>query len=953
MSESDDVVEELKQQIQGRKYNTLLLSGKLKPPVLRNVLRRARLLELASPGDTKKVISICAGAGYGKTTLMAQVAREYPGGTVWYQLDEFDEDPTVFLRHLLAAASNASQDLDAANVVKLEKSIDEGINIESVLSSLISELDRAGSRTLFCFDDCHLLDSNGETLHAIKYFIKESSFDTKVMLASRRKVWHIQRKTRLQNAVNEIVEEDLTFSIAELEHLFEEGNFHSPRADVLKRLHQEMEGWIAGIILTKNYLRTGKPIPANYSSSFLRQDIYEYLAEEVLLSLPEQDQDLLIKLSLVDPIDPAICSQAFRDDNAPAFLRQLEDKHMFINMIGDTDLYRLHPLFREFLVSMLSRKYDRIKLHEMKVRLADAYLKHEQPKKAAELLLEAEEYAKAAKVVEDVGEVLLSEGEHITLERWLKKILPDYSSPALEMYLGLIYIAMRDFETALVHLEKAKKRGKADLNFLSRCSHAIADCYNRLNRPQDGIKLLKQLLRKNLSPRNQMETLFQLGCGYWVEYDHMNFDDCCARLKFLQATYSQKGINGKVDFLYVLKYMRQGNFQKAYKVLDHILNSDESDTLTSSQRNLYTNNMAFCLLLLGRYEESLVMARKCLERVEEVKEERLIHMVNDTLGSALIANGDYLKGEKYLRDVVRLSKEHEYFECLEAAWCHFGTFARRQENYNLALERHNTAFQYVTISNHLYFEVMITANKGADFLRMNQFSEAQSNLSRANVVAKKNDMRYALTQIDFHRAWHSHLTGDEESEKKHLKQALKRARENSQNHFLIQEFGISLPLLTFAYREGIETEYLNELISKINAPVINALEPLLTAPDAAVRMRALTAIGKIGDATSLSLLRRMLKDESHYIRKKAKETMASLRNKVKSPVDLLTPREAQILEMIANGSSNKKIANDLFISEATVKTHTNRIFRKLGLSSRVEAALFFREIPNKNFVTNA
>ena len=59
-----------------------------------------------------------------------------------------------------------------------------------------------------------------------------------------------------------------------------------------------------------------------------------------------------------------------------------------------------------------------------------------------------------------------------------------------------------------------------------------------------------------------------------------------------------------------------------------------------------------------------------------------------------------------------------------------------------------------------------------------------------------------------------------------------------------------------------------------------------------------------------------------------------------SGADLLSPREREILLLIARGDSNKLIARELDIAETTVKIHVQHILRKLGLSSRVQAAVF-------------
>ncbi|HWG01912.1 MAG TPA: response regulator transcription factor [Trebonia sp.] len=58
------------------------------------------------------------------------------------------------------------------------------------------------------------------------------------------------------------------------------------------------------------------------------------------------------------------------------------------------------------------------------------------------------------------------------------------------------------------------------------------------------------------------------------------------------------------------------------------------------------------------------------------------------------------------------------------------------------------------------------------------------------------------------------------------------------------------------------------------------------------------------------------------------------------PDDELTPREAEVLRLIAAGQSNREIARTLFVSEATVKTHVNRIFAKTGSRDRAQATRY-------------
>jgi DNA-binding NarL/FixJ family response regulator len=73
------------------------------------------------------------------------------------------------------------------------------------------------------------------------------------------------------------------------------------------------------------------------------------------------------------------------------------------------------------------------------------------------------------------------------------------------------------------------------------------------------------------------------------------------------------------------------------------------------------------------------------------------------------------------------------------------------------------------------------------------------------------------------------------------------------------------------------------------------------------------------------------------------ETSASTQRPVPAAIGTLSTREREILVGLARGRTNRELAGDLIVSEATVKTHVSNLLTKLGVRSRVQAVVLAYE----------
>jgi DNA-binding NarL/FixJ family response regulator len=139
------------------------------------------------------------------------------------------------------------------------------------------------------------------------------------------------------------------------------------------------------------------------------------------------------------------------------------------------------------------------------------------------------------------------------------------------------------------------------------------------------------------------------------------------------------------------------------------------------------------------------------------------------------------------------------------------------------------------------------------------------------------------------------------------------------------------------------TALLHELVPDVRVVVMANT----TDSDKAVRSLSLGADGYITKDLDMRVLPKILKGvlagEAVISRKLTKELIEHLRTLPDSEVGMrpvksvLTPREWEILDLLCLGQSTTQIADDLFVTAETVRSHVRNVLRKLGVSSRAEA----------------
>ena len=924
------------------KAGSSLLISKLRSPRLRNVLARPRLLERIAADGKRKVVIITAGPGYGKTTFMAQVADRHPGKTVWYQVDGMDVDPVVFLRHLITGVSEACEGIGVRSLERLADvtdAINEGTNVLGVLCDEIAE--KLDAPVKICIDDCQLLNKEYAAVF-LGYLARKLPQKVMIVMASRSTLSLPIAYVRSQGILHEFRQNDLRFSVEELQELLGEKWGLKLTPKLVRELEEHVDGWAAGLVLMETHLRNNTSVPKLAANHRIRMNVYDYLAEEVLEKLDDDLRDLLMKSALIDPIDAEVLGKSFDISNVSRLFHDAEKKNVFIARLDDGGSYRYHPLFRTFLLEKLAEDHTVKEIYGYRKRLAVILENAEKYHRAVEQYLLIDDDENAINLIEKIGAQLIDDGEYSTMSRWLAGLTDMDSSPVLQIYNGQLLCAAGKSEAALHFFRNAQKKVKdfPDKSHLVKCTLLITDCLRYSGKGHEGIMELASLLTSLTDPSQKLQCHYELCLCYWSAYNDEKFHQ---QMEQFTSTYEDIGSLKNLYRLNIVKAAnccRTGEFEKGCRLVTEVLECEE---ISASQRNLYLNNLSSLFFAMGKYKAAQNTINKSKSFVEVQHDEKCLPILLNSEGCLKLATGKVENGEALLRRSIGIAEKQNNLEDACMAYCHLGTSSRRKGAYNSAIDLHAKSLALAEPIDEKYRLAVGYANMGADLVRLSQVAEAEACFRQAYELADEHNFEYVKTQLDFHMAWVFHMKEEPEKEIGHLTRALERANALQHNHFIIQEGRISLPLFITALNEDITPGYVSWVLERIGAQSLEITPTLIKSKSIGIRLRAIQLIESMGDQSSLALLRKASRDEDALVRESAMKAAKIIRSRIKRPNEVISARELQVLELIAAGASNGKIGKKLFISELTVKTHVTNIFRKLGLNTRLEAGLYYQD----------
>ncbi len=330
-----------------------LLKSKLVPPVASETfMRRASLTRTFKQITLKKCTLISGGAGYGKSSAVAQYLTDSRIHCSWYTVSKEDDDLAPFLRYLIGSIQRIVPSF--GQKFNKDWSFQPAFPSEKELIAwhawFINELDHIAEPFVIVIDDYHLIDHVYSINFMMERILEHCPPYIHIVLISRtRPRWAQLLKLKMNGQLLEVNEQDLVFTEEEILVYFEDYFHRSLTESETKRILEITEGWAIAIQLIAMQ-STSENSTFDVSLKPALEDLFHYLSEEVFTRYKEVEQKWLLQFSIFPTFSQEFI-QAYFGEEAGVFLQRFRSHHGFIQQLGEDSVYRYHALFQQYLMT--------------------------------------------------------------------------------------------------------------------------------------------------------------------------------------------------------------------------------------------------------------------------------------------------------------------------------------------------------------------------------------------------------------------------------------------------------------------------------------------------------------------------------------------------------------------------------------------------------------------------
>jgi LuxR family maltose regulon positive regulatory protein len=799
------------------KVPQLIVQTKLIPPrVKTGILLRRRPLNLLKKNLDKNLILICSDAGYGKTTLLSQLCQELKEPYLYYALEPSDNDITTFFNYIIAGVRLTNPKFGK----RVRSIIGQTQSVQIMVGTFINEFVETINKDFYIIlDDYHHLHLNKEIAKALEYLLQHQPANIHLVISSRATPPFDLSFYLAKQELFRIEKEQLQFRRHEISDLLKKVfDMELSEAD-LARVEEHSEGWITAIqLIIQKAAAIGEIQIKETLNGYVAsgEELFSYFAREVFKNQSRKTQTFLLKTSFVDRMEPEICNQLLGIRDSRAVLKKLEDEQIFTTRVG-SGTYNYHHLFQKFINGLARQTYSNADINTIYAKIARYFLGKNDIESAIDYYLYGSHYRKAAKHIKSIADTFIKSCRFNRLLHWLD-ILPsahyddDLCLTNIKGNLQWYTMHLDEARSIFKHIIQLAKKRKDHKNLFS-AYYGTAKTHTSSGDFQEVLKYLKKCHKiPTIKKKDLVETYNLEGICYIYLNNFRKAEVCFDRASEILRKHGAIEQNASLLNNMAIIAFTKGELETSLKMFKKLV---ASKTNILAQPHVYSN-IALTYIDLGRLREGREALIAAYRMSRQFVNERAYHMFLLGLGFYHLEQNNYNRAERCFKRLLKISKEkNERLSELKAKHglmkMHYlaGNLGAAQSLANEMVEKDNIK---LGIRHHDGFLL-----KGLIELDLGDLRNAEATLIKSLTAVEGTDFKYSLMRNYYYLAGLYLVMKNEKKAKHFLAPALRLARENNYDYFLIRTAKkMHLPI-EFAARHGVERQYAESIMLKILA----------------------------------------------------------------------------------------------------------------------------------------
>ncbi len=398
------------------------------PPPRPRLVARERLYAALDAGLDLPLTLVHAPAGYGKTALLAGWLAARQHAVAWVALDASVRDTLGFLRALIAALQAHRPALGATTLALLDAFGPPRPDL--LLSTLLTDLQTLGVPTVLVLDDYHAVQS--EAVHgALAWLLERMPPDLHVVLVSREIPPLPLARMRAAGQLAELNADALRFTPAESAQFLNATMGLALADEQVRDLEARTDGWVGGLQLAALALREPNSrarVLAAFSGT--HRFVADYFADQVFERMPAPLAAFVLQTAILTRLSGELCDAVLADSALPvptgraqATLETLERTNLFLLPLDDQRAwYRYHPLFADMARERLRQRVAADRIATLHLHASEWWEQHDDLGAAVDHALAAGAHERAADLIEARAlDFMAGAGG---LEGWLAELPP-------------------------------------------------------------------------------------------------------------------------------------------------------------------------------------------------------------------------------------------------------------------------------------------------------------------------------------------------------------------------------------------------------------------------------------------------------------------------------------------------------------------------------------------------